>query len=179
MDGWKALRAPDQSATLVQRIRHRVMMYLLARLLRFVGWGAVVGLPGMVFGSRRVAGIARRYPIAIGTLCIGGLIGLTLWNENSHSQPTRFEIEPIDHFDDPTVLLAQSKSSKTSPADGSDAESETPPRQNVDIQSGVGARVAETHTQPVVWLTGHIEELPAGTSQSPVRNAVRFLPNRQ
>jgi hypothetical protein len=180
MDEWKSPRAAEQPVTLVQRIRHRLVMYLLARFLRMAGWSAVVGLPGMILGPRRVAAIARRYPIAVGSLCIGGLIGLTLWNESPQSRPTELEIESIDPFDDPTVLLAQSP--VIAPADdhSPNAAGEAKGTENDIVVIGDGPTTETSKDrQPVVWLTGHIEEVPSGKSESPVRNAVRFLPNRQ
>ena len=182
MDEWKPPRAAEQPATLVQRIRHRLVMYLLARFLRMAGWSAVVGLPGMILGPRRVASIARRYPIAFGSLCIGGLIGLALWNESPQSRPTELEIESIDQFDDPTVMLVQSAAPGLTPASGTsrDATGEGNGARNDIVVAGDGpAKETNNDRQPVVWLTGSIEEVPSRTSPSPVRNAVRFLPNRQ
>lgn len=184
MDEWKPPRAAEPPVTLVQRVRHRLVMYLLTRFLRMAGWSAVVGLPGMILGPRRVAGIVRRYPIAVGSLCIGGLIGMTFWNASPQSRPTELEIESIDQFDDPTVLLAQSASPDFASTDDHPANAAVDGNgaaTDVVVTGDGPAKETSEDRQPVVWLTGNIEieEVPSRTSQSPVRNAVRFLPNRQ
>ena len=185
----------------VQRVLRRLALILLTRFLSFAGWGAVVGLPAMILGPRRFAGAAKKYPIASGTICIAGLIGVALWSEDSHSRPTEFEIESIDHFDEPIELLAQTKPPYVS--DQSDTEGLVddgilvPDRQSdaVEVRRSEGERHNESRPvdadvfgvaaaesgveRRVVWLTGDIEEFSAGKPANPVRSAVRFSPKRR
>ena len=195
-------RSPDSAENqknFVQRILHSLMPILLSRLVRLAGWGVVVGLPAMIFGPRRLAGLARRYPITSGTLCLGLLICVVVRSESNRSSPAEFEIESIDHIDEPTELIATfSPRLQNIPLDtasprlikfadplgSSAAEARQPvpgtpePQMRVE-QTALGK--PQAGTQPagdtrIVWLTGYIEESPPG---APVRSAVRFLSNRR
>ncbi|MBT6157832.1 MAG: hypothetical protein HOL01_14380 [Planctomycetaceae bacterium] len=182
-----------------KRILNSLMLILLSRLLRLVGWGAVVGLPAMVLTPRRLGRLVREYPIIASTICLAFLVGVAFWNEGNRPQPGEFEIESIENIGEPNELIAASNPSLNNAASSrrdssfdvvkSTAAVNTRQSARSDSNSNVRAEQArlektQARTQSndesrIVWLTGRIEEVSTGEAATPVRDANRFPSNNR
>ncbi|GEM_PF-2337256 len=186
-----------------RRILNSLTQILLSRLLRLVGWGAVVGLPTMVLTPRRLATLVREYPIIASTICLAVLIGVAVWNEGNRPQPGEFEIESIENIGEPNELIAVSSpilqnsrlnaasSHRDHFADRTESTTAVKAGQSLRSNPNPPVRVEQARldnpparTQPndetrIVWLTGRIEEVSTGEAATPVRNANRFPSNNR
>jgi len=199
MQNWRSPNSAENQSNILQRVLHSLKSGLLSCFFRLAGWGVVVGLPAMILTPRRVAGLARAYPIAASSICLAFLIGVAIWNEGNRPRPAEFEIESIDNIDGPNELIAISSprppgirldpvnSRRDNSADSLKSSVSVKTQRTVPHKSERQVRVEQTamgKTQStnetrIVWLTGGIEEVPTGEPATPVRNAIRFPSDRR